>query len=130
VIPRNIRALSWFKDRYGPIPVYITENGAAFYDPPIAAESGVRDPLRCDYLRQHLKAVAEAIEAGVEVRGYMLWSLFDNLEWSLGYTKRFGIVHVNFETQVRTPKDSAVLYSRIIASNGDELDEAARMIEA
>ena len=110
--------LLWFKDRYGSIPVYITENGAAFYDPPQASNGGVQDPLRCDYLKQHLGAVAEAIAAGVDVRGYMLWSLFDNLEWSLGYTKRFGIVHVNFESQERTPKDSAALYSRIIASNG------------
>jgi beta-glucosidase len=113
--------LSWFKDRYGPIPVYITENGAAFYDPPVAADSGVHDPLRCEYLKQHLRAIAEAIESGVDVRGYMLWSLFDNLEWSLGFTKRFGIVHVNFETQARTPKDSAALYRRIIGSNGGEL---------
>jgi len=110
--------LCWFKDRYGPIPLYITENGAAFYDPPAAGGNGVHDPLRCDYLNQHLGAVAEAIAAGVDVRGYMLWSLFDNLEWSLGYTKRFGIVHVNFETQERTLKDSATLYSKIIASNG------------
>ena len=58
----------------------------------------------------------------MDVRGYMLWSLFDNLEWSLGYTKRFGIVHVNFGTQERTPKDSARLYSRIIASNGADLE--------
>jgi beta-glucosidase len=110
-----------FKNRYGPIPVYITENGSAFYDPPVAGGSGVHDPLRCNYLKQHLNAVAEAIEAGVDVRGYMLWSLFDNLEWSLGYTKRFGIVHINYENQDRTPKDSAALYSRIIASNGSLL---------
>jgi len=112
--------LLWFKGRYGDIPVYITENGAAFYDPPVAAEHGVHDPLRCAYLEEHLRAVAAAIDDGVDVRGYMLWSLFDNLEWSLGYTKRFGIVHVNFETQERTPKDSAKLYGRIIASNGSE----------
>jgi beta-glucosidase len=61
----------------------------------------------------------------VDVRGYMLWSLFDNLEWSLGYSKRFGIVDVNFETRERTPKDSAALYSRIIASNGAALDQPA-----
>jgi beta-glucosidase len=113
--------LFWFRDRYGPLPVYITENGAAFYDPPTAGDGGVHDPLRCDYLRQHVEAVSRAIEAGVDVRGYMIWSLFDNLEWSLGYTKRFGIVHVNFETLERTPKDSAALYSRIIASNGADL---------
>jgi beta-glucosidase len=110
--------LLWFKGRYGDIPVYITENGSAFCDPPTAPEAGVSDPLRCDYLKQHVAAVGDAIAAGVDVRGYMAWSLLDNLEWSLGYSKRFGIVHVDFETQQRTPKDSAKLYSRIIASNG------------
>jgi beta-glucosidase len=122
--------LLWFKDRYGSIPIYITENGAAFYDPPEAGNSGVHDPLRCDYLKQHLRAVADAIQAGVDVRGYMAWSLFDNLEWSLGYTKRFGIVHVNFESQMRTPKDSAALYSRIIASNGAEVAEATAELQS
>ena len=63
-------------------------------------------------------SIGSAIEQGVDVCGYMIWSLFDNLEWSLGYSKRFGIVHVNFATQERTPKDSARLYSRVIADNG------------
>ena len=65
-----------------------------------------------------------AIEAGVDLRGYFAWSLLDNFEWSLGYSKRFGIVHVDFETQKRTPKDSARLYSSIIASNGAILNES------
>ena len=116
--PALTELLVWFKDRYGDIPLYITENGSAFYDPPRALASGVHDPLRCDYLKGHVAAVAAAIAAGVDVRGYMAWSLLDNLEWSLGYTKRFGIVHVDFETQARTPKDSARLYSEIIATNG------------
>ena len=111
--------LLWFKRLYGNIPLYITENGSAFYDPPRAGESGVNDPLRCDYLKRHVAAIGDAIAAGVDVRGYMAWSLLDNLEWSLGYTKRFGIVHVDFETQARTPKDSARLYARIIAGNGE-----------
>ena len=110
--------LRGFKERYGDIPVYITENGAAFYDPPVAGEGGIDDPLRVDYLKGHLQAIADAIEAGVDVRGYMLWSLFDNLEWSLGYTKRFGAVHVDFATQRRTPKKSAKFYSKVIATNG------------
>ncbi|MEP7316442.1 MAG: family 1 glycosylhydrolase, partial [Sphingomicrobium sp.] len=95
---------------------------AAFYDPPVAAEDGVHDPLRVSYLKAHIAAIGDAIEAGVDVRGYMLWSLFDNLEWSLGYSKRFGMVHVDFETQVRTPKDSAILYQRLIAGNGELSD--------
>ena len=116
--------LLWFKDRYGATPLYITENGAAFYDPPVAAGDGVHDPLRVSYLKEHIAAIGDAIAAGVDVRGYMLWSLFDNLEWSLGYSKRFGMVHVDFETQIRTPKDSAKFYSRIIASNGKVADRA------
>src|SRR3546814_16681501 len=67
-----------------------------------------------DYLRKHLSAIHDAIAAGVDVRGYMVWSLMDNLEWSPGYRKRFGIVHVDYGTQPRTPKDSARWYSRVI----------------
>jgi beta-glucosidase len=111
------------KKRYGDIPIYITENGAAFYDPPVAEGGRVRDPLRIDYLRNHLTAVHTAIQQGVDVRGYMVWSLFDNLEWSLGFSKRFGIVHVDFESQKRTPKDSARFYSRVIATHGAALSE-------
>jgi beta-glucosidase len=114
--------LLWVKDRCGNLPVYITENGSAFYDPPVAADGRVQDPLRLDYLKRHLKAVHKAIQQGANVRGYMAWSLFDNLEWSLGFSKRFGIVHVNFETQERTPKDSARYYNRVIATNGGALN--------
>lgn len=117
--------LVWFKDTYGDTPLYITENGAAFYDPPVAMADGrIRDPMRIDYLRKHLSAVHDAIEAGVDVRGYMVWSLMDNMEWSLGYAKRFGITHINYGTLQRTPKDSAHWYSRMIASNGGTLAEA------
>lgn len=116
--PALTRLLSDFKRDYGDIPVFITENGAAFYDPPTVGSAGIQDPLRVEYLRSHLSAIADAIEAGVNVRGYMLWSLFDNLEWSLGFSKRFGMVHVDFATQQRTPKDSAKLYSEVIRSNG------------
>ncbi|HWT41383.1 MAG TPA: GH1 family beta-glucosidase [Sphingopyxis sp.] len=113
--------LIWFRDTYGDIPVYITENGAAFYDPPTAGPDGIDDPLRCDYLRTHISAIGDAIKQGVDVRGYMAWSLLDNLEWSLGFSKRFGIVHVDYETQVRTPKRSARFYSSVIAANGGNL---------
>jgi beta-glucosidase len=115
--------LLWFKDTYGDLPVYITENGAAFFDPPVADQGRVRDPLRIDYLRKHLTAIRDAIDAGVDVRGYMAWSLLDNLEWSLGYSKRFGIVHVDYGTQERTPKDSARWYSDVIASHGRTLSD-------
>jgi beta-glucosidase len=120
--PALVDLLKWFKQRYGDTPLYITENGAAFYDPPVAPEDGVQDPLRVAYLKSHIAAVGEAIAAGVDIRGYMLWSLFDNLEWSLGYSKRFGMVHVDFVSQTRTPKASAHLYSRIVASNGEVLE--------
>jgi beta-glucosidase len=79
--------------------------------------------LRVDYLRQHLRAVHDAIGAGCNVRGYFAWSLLDNLEWSLGFSKRFGIVHVDFESQRRTPKASAQFYSRVIATHGVVLSD-------
>jgi beta-glucosidase len=107
-----------FRDRYGATPIYITENGAAFYDPPSAIDGEVDDPLRVHYLREHIRAVGRAIAQGVDIRGYFAWSLLDNLEWSLGYTKRFGIVHVDFATQRRTPKTSARFYREVIASHG------------
>ena len=113
--------LVWMRDNYGDIPLYVTENGAAFYDPPKPVDRKVDDPLRVDYLRTHIAAVGEAIRRGVDVRGYMLWSLLDNLEWSLGYSKRFGMVHVDFETQARTPKASANFYSEVIRTNGANL---------
>lgn len=114
--------LKWVAQRYGNPPIYITENGSAFFDPPVAEGGRVHDPLRVNYLQKHLRAIHGAIEAGVDVRGYCAWSLFDNLEWAHGFSKRFGIVHVNFATQERTLKDSAYFYSDVIASNGAVLD--------
>jgi len=119
VFPQGLTdTLVWIRNRYGDIPQYVTENGAAFYDPPAAPSGRVADPLRIEYYRSHLRAVHAAIEQGVDVRGYFAWSLLDNLEWSLGYSKRFGIVHVNFETLERTPKDSAKFYADVVASRG------------
>jgi beta-glucosidase len=115
--------LLWVKERYGNPPVTITENGSAFFDPARAREGRVRDPLRIDYLQRHLKAVHKAIGAGADIRGYMAWSLLDNLEWSLGFSKRFGIVHVDFATQARTPKDSALYYAKLVTSNGASLGD-------
>src|SRR3546814_7545529 len=115
VFPQGLtELLLWFKQAYGDSPLYVTENGAAFFDPPVADvdASGarrVRDPLRTDYLRKHLSAIHDAIAAGVDVRGYMVWSLMDNLEWSLGYRKRFGIVHVDRKSTRRTPVTNAHL---------------------
>ena len=114
--------LLWFRERYGAIPVYVTENGAAFYDPP-TANGTVDDPLRVAYLREHIVALRQALRRGVDVRGYFVWSLLDNLEWSLGFSKRFGIVHVDFQTLQRTPKKSAHFYGDVIASNGAAVDQ-------
>lgn len=109
------------KRDWGDIPLYVTENGAAFPDPPRAAGGTVADPLRVDYLRAHLRAARAAIEHGVDLRGYFVWSLMDNCEWAQGYSKRFGIVHVDFETQVRTLKASARFYRDVIGSGGGAL---------
>jgi len=119
VFPQGLTdVLTWVRDRYGNPPVYLTENGAAFYDPPAVDGDELADPLRVDYLRRHLRALATAIDQGCDVRGYFAWSFLDNLEWSLGYSKRFGIVHVDFASQRRTPKASARYYSSVIAAHG------------
>jgi beta-glucosidase len=120
--------LVWMHERYGGLPLYVTENGAAFYDPPSAIDGRVDDPLRVHYLRTHIAAVADAIQRGADVRGYCAWSLFDNLEWALGFSKRFGLVHVDFQTQQRTPKASAEFYARVIASHGAALAEPAQAV--
>jgi beta-glucosidase len=98
---------------YGALPVYITENGAAFDDPP-AAEGLVEDPQRTAYLRRHLEALARGVDDGVDVRRYCVWSLLDNFEWEHGYDKRFGIVHVDYGTQRRVPKRSGLWYRDFI----------------
>lgn len=124
VFPQGLTdTLLWVKDRYGNPPVYITENGAAFFDPPQVEAAVLEDPLRVDYLRKHLRAVHDAMRQGADIRGYFAWSLFDNLEWSLGFSRRFGIIHVNYETLERTPKTSARFYSRVIASRGAALND-------
>ena len=119
--PALTRILLWVKERYPAIPLYITENGTAVYDPPHTLDGVMEDPLRVWYYREHLKAAHTAIKHGVDLRGYFAWSLLDNYEWSLGYSKRFGIVHVDFDTQERTPKSSARFFSEVIRSNGGSL---------
>jgi len=113
--------LTWIRDTYGDVPLYVTENGAAFYDPPSVEGDVLDDPLRVWYLRDHIRAVRRAIDEGVNVRGYYAWSLLDNFEWSAGYGRRFGIVHVDFATQRRTLKRSAHFYASVIRSHGDSL---------
>jgi beta-glucosidase len=98
-------------------PIYITENGAA-YDDYVDPEGDVDDEERIAYLDSHLRAVHDAIAAGVDVRGYFCWSLLDNFEWAEGYSKRFGLVFVDYGTQRRIPKTSARWYAEVIARNG------------
>jgi beta-glucosidase len=109
------------RDDYGPLPLYITENGVAFPDPAPDGEGRIHDALRIEYYRSHLLAARRAIEAGVDLRGYYAWSLFDNFEWACGYEKRFGLIAVDSRTQQRTPKDSAAFYREVIRTNGASL---------
>ncbi|MFZ1413703.1 MAG: GH1 family beta-glucosidase [Defluviicoccus sp.] len=121
IYPDGLRdILVWVRCRYGEVPLYITENGAAFADP-APAGGRVDDPLRVDYLRSHLLAARAAIGAGVNLRGYFVWSLLDNFEWNCGYDKRFGIVQVDRATLRRTPKTSTDFYAEVIRSNGANL---------
>ena len=124
VFPQGMTdTLTWICDRYGNPPVYITENGSAFYDPPVAENGLIDDPLRVAYQKKHLRAISDAIAQGCDVRGYMAWSLLDNLEWSLGFSKRFGIIHVDFATQQRTIKASGRHYAQVIATHGESLNQ-------
>jgi len=97
-------------------PLMITENGAAF-DDRVDADGRVRDERRIAYLRDHIGAAKAALDAGADLRGYFVWSLMDNFEWAYGYSRRFGIVHIDYATQRRTWKDSAHWYRRVIAAN-------------
>jgi beta-glucosidase len=98
-------------------PLYVTENGGA-YGGDVVEDGRVRDPERTAYVLRHLDAIATAIAQGADVRGYFLWSLLDNFEWAWGFQKRFGIVHVDYETQVRTIKDSGYAYAKVIRNGG------------
>ena len=92
-----------------------SENGAAYPEGPDEAGE-VNDERRCEYLQSHIDNIEEAIALGAPVKSYFAWSLMDNFEWAEGYEKRFGLIHVDFDTQERTLKNSAKLYSSIIAA--------------
>lgn len=111
--------LHWIMDSYAPQRLLIAENGASYHDGP-GADGRVHDARRVSYLRRHLNAVADAIESGLPVEGYFCWSLLDNFEWAAGYSQRFGLVHVDFATKKRTPKDSAYFFQQVIAANAVE----------
>ncbi len=111
------RLLRRMRDDYtgDTVKLYVTENGAAYEDI-VESDGRVHDADRTEYLRLHLDAILDAVDEGVDVKGYFYWSLMDNFEWAWGYDKRFGLLHVDYETQRRTLKDSAVEYARIIAA--------------
>ncbi|MFE3292449.1 GH1 family beta-glucosidase [Rhodococcus sp. NPDC059234] len=119
IVPAGLRDIvSIFAERYGDAlpPIYITESGASFHDPDPDDDGRVRDDKRIGYHRDHLAALGEAMADGVDVRGYFVWSITDNFEWAAGYRERFGLVHVDYETLARTPKDSYFWYRDLIAS--------------
>ncbi len=118
------RVLCWVKERYGDLPLYVTENGAAFDDPTPGAHGSIEDAPRVHYYRDHLLAAREAIRRGVNLRGYFAWSLLDNFEWGAGYTLRFGLYHVDYASQRRSPKASAHYYREVIGSRGSALESA------
>jgi beta-glucosidase len=98
---------------YTTLPIYVMENGAA-YDDVVGPDGGIHDDDRIVYLRGHIEACATAMRSGVPLRGYFVWSLLDNFEWARGYGKRFGLIHVDRDTQLRTPKDSALWYADLM----------------
>ncbi|WP_324786967.1 GH1 family beta-glucosidase [Streptomyces sp. H51] len=109
--------LTRLRDELPDTPLLVTENGAA-YDDYADPHGAVHDPERISYLGAHLEAVHRAMAEGADVRGYFLWSLLDNFEWAYGYSKRFGMVHVDYASQRRTPKDSALWYADVVARSG------------
>ena len=109
------KLLQWIDERYQSPPIVITENGGAFPDK--LQDGQVDDQDRLDYVKTYLQACHEAIEEGVKLKGYMLWSFMDNFEWASGYEKRFGIHYVDFETLERIPKASSIWYREVIAEN-------------
>ncbi len=112
---RNL--LTKLQREYQPPPIYVTENGAAFADE-VGPDGRVHDARRLNYLRGHILQAQQAIAEGVDLRGYFVWSLMDNLEWARGYSKRFGLVYVDYPTQRRIIKDSGEWYRQVIARNG------------
>jgi len=109
--PGFYRILRWIRQRYGNPPILVTENGAAWNEPVDAGR--IRDHRRIDYLRRYLRELARALREGQDIRGYFVWSLLDNFEWQYGYSRRFGIVHVDYRTGNRIPKDSYYFYKGV-----------------
>ncbi|MDR2485274.1 MAG: beta-glucosidase [Treponema sp.] len=119
IVPGGLeRLLKWVHEVSNGLPIYITENGYASQDV-LDADGRVRDRERIEYLKHHLEVCANLIKQGVNLKGYYAWSFLDNFEWTFGYTKRFGIVYVDYQTQKRTVKDSAYFFRDVIAGYAD-----------
>jgi beta-glucosidase len=117
IFPDGLRTtLARIASEYTALPLWITESGAAFPDRP-GADGSVDDQARIDYLAAHFRSAHQAIADGIDLRGYFVWSFLDNFEWSYGYDRRFGLVHVDYQSLRRTPKRSADWYRRVIAAN-------------
>lgn len=123
IVPEGCRELlKWIDARYGHPPIYITENGCSWDEPD--HETGVNDIRRRDFFESYLRECRNAIEQGVDLRGYFAWSLLDNFEWACGYERRFGLIRVDYETLERTIKQSGRWYGETIASNGGNIGKA------
>jgi beta-glucosidase len=125
MVPEGLyRLLHWLSKRYQGLPIYITENGTSLADQADGA-GFVDDQGRIAYLRDHIAAAGRALAEGVDLRGYLVWSLLDNLEWAEGFARRFGVVRCDRATLKRTIKASGYWYARLIASNGTEISAAS-----
>ncbi|MGE5945011.1 MAG: family 1 glycosylhydrolase, partial [Flavobacteriales bacterium] len=113
------KLLKWIDKRYGNPDIYITENGCAYNDELVDGQ--VNDQERLDFYQGYLKACQEAIDEGVQLKGYFAWSFMDNFEWASGYDKRFGLHYVDFETLKRTPKKSAYWFGEVIKNNSADI---------
>lgn len=123
VVPEGIYYISkMMYEEYG-LPVFITENGMACLDW-VHRDGKVHDSQRIDYMARHISYMKKAMEEGVEIKGYLYWTLLDNFEWQEGYSKRFGLIYVDFETRERIWKDSAAFYRKVIESDGKVLEES------
>jgi beta-glucosidase len=119
VVPEGLRELlATMRERYGDRlpPLYITENGCSYGDAPDPGTGLIDDARRIAYHDGHVRALREAMAEGADVRGYFIWSILDNFEWAEGYRQRFGLVHVDYETLERTPKESYAWYRDLIKS--------------
>lgn len=118
ITPEALRWGPYFLNERYQKPVFITENGMAAHDA-VSLDGKVHDYNRQDYMQRYLMELKKAVESGADIGGYFAWSLMDNFEWSEGYNERFGLIHVDYTTQKRTIKDSALWYKTVIESNGD-----------